>query len=243
MTAVRALIAILIAFVLGYLAPPSAPAGTMSRLDIPAALFFAVFFGILAFTAIDRRQRLKEAIATELNKLRRVYHLGKNLGQAPHHRGWFTELHGFIYDYLGTFEKFSLSEYDKGNALFRKIAYHVYTVPELKEVKEQVLYEELLDATAIVSDARQRVMSLHKSRYTNHHWFEVLLVIVLFVASVLGATTALPASRLMSALTLSLGFLLALAFLTHDTWTERGDKALAKEYVKNIARLELRRQE
>jgi len=242
MTVLRSLAAALAAFVLAYLTPAGAPLSVLSRLDLPAVVIFVALFGMLAFTAVDRRQRLKEAIALELNKIRRVYHLGKNLGAAPHLRGWFTDLHGYIYDYLGTFEKFDLRDYDKGNALFRKIAYHLYTVPELKEVKEQVLYDELLDASAIVSDARQRVMALHRSRFTHHHWFELLLAILLFVAAVLAGTTTAPYSRLISALTLGSGFLLALTFFTHDIWTEEGDKLLAKEYVKNIARLELRRE-
>jgi len=241
MNNLRVLIALVVAFALAYLTPPGSPLSTLARFDIPAVILFAAVFGMVAFTAITRRENLKEAVAIELNKLRRIYHLGKNLGAATHLRGWFTDLHGFIYDYLGNFEKYNLSQYDRGNALFRKIAYHVYTVPELKEVKEEVLYGELLDATSVVSDARQRIVSLYKSRYTKSHWFELALVLGLFTAAVLGATTEMSSSRFISAMTLSIGYLLALSFFSHDIWTDEGDATLAKEYVKNIARLELRR--
>jgi hypothetical protein len=241
MKIVRTLIAVLAAYFLAFYLPAAVSLSVLARYDVPVVILFAAVFGVLSFIAIERRERLKEAIATELNKLRRVYHLGKNLGTAPHLRGWFTDLHGYIYDYLGAFEKFDLADYDKGNALFRRIAYHIYTVPELREVKEQVLYNELLDATALISDARQRIATLYKSRYAKSHWFELAALVAVFVATVVSSTAGTWASEFASANILAAGFILALTFFEHDAWTREGDGRLAKEYVRNIARLELRR--
>lgn len=241
MKIVRTLLAVLAAGLLVFSSPASEMYSLWAFLGIAVAVIFAVVFGMLSFVAIERRERLKEAIATELNKLRRVYHLGKNLGTAAHLRGWFTDLHGYIYDYLGAFEKFDLSEYAKGNALFRRIAYHVYTVPEFREVKEQTLYNELLNATAVISDARQKITTLYKSRYTKSHWFELTVLIALFAAAGALAASGPLATRLILACPLASGFILALTFFEHDIWTKEGDRRLAKEYVKNIARLELRR--
>ncbi len=237
----RTAVVVLVAYLIVYYFTPFAPFAMTETIMIPVVIIFSVVFGILTYVAVDRRERLKEAVATELNKIRRIYHLGKNLGASPHLRGWFTDLHGFVYDYLGGFEKYNLSEYDKGNALFRRIAYHVYTVPDLREVKEQVLYTELLAATALVSDARQKIVTLHKSGFTKSHWFELLVLFIIFVVTVIVGTTDRVLSYLVTVNILSAGAILALFFLEHDAWTADEDRILAKEYVKNIARLELRR--
>ncbi len=241
MKLLRTIVAVLVAYLVAYVCPPTAPVQLAGVIVLPVVVIFAVLFGVLVFVAVDRRERLKEAVAIELNKMRRIYHLGKNLGTAPHLRGWFTDLHGFVYDYLGGFEKYDLSEYDKGNALFRRIAYHVYTVPDLREVKEQVLYTELLAATALVSDARQRIVTLHKNGFTKSHWFEFLVMFLVFVATVVAGTADQALSRFASANILATGAILAMFFVEHDAFTKDEDRELAKEYVKDIARLELRR--
>jgi hypothetical protein len=241
MKILRTVVVVLAAYFIVYIFSPMAPVALAGVIVTPVIIIFAVGFGILTFIAVDRRERLKEAVATELNKMRRIYHLGKNLGASPHLRGWFTDLHGFVYDYLGGFEKYDLSEYDKGNALFRRIAYHVYTVPDLREVKEQVLYTELLAATALVSDARQKIVTLQKSGFIQSHWLELLVLFVIFVVTVVLGTADLALSRFVSANILAAGAILAMFFVEHDAFTMDEDMALAKEYVKNIARLELRR--
>jgi hypothetical protein len=241
MKIISTLIAILVAYLLAFAYEPSPLAGTAGNLLIPLAVIFAAVFGLLAYVSISRRERLKEETAKELNKLRRIYHLGKNLGTAPYLRSWFTDLHGFIYDYLGAFAKFDLSDYEKGNAFFRRIAYHVYTLPELHEVKEQVLYDELLEATSDVSNARQKIATLYRIRYANSHWFELIALVLSFTVSAVIAIADSLLSRILTANLLVAGYVLMLTFLFHDLWTKPGDRRLADEYVKNIARLELRR--
>jgi hypothetical protein len=238
---IRVLLAVLAAYALAYGFAPYFPASLPVAAALPMAIIFTAVFGILAQIAISRRERLKEATATELNKLRRIYHLGKNLGTAPYLRSWFTDLHGFIYDYLGGFEKFDLSDYEKGNPLFRRIAYHVYTVPTLHEVKEEVLYDELLEATAAVSDARQKIATLYRIRYSYSHWLELLLLLIAFTASVVASVADGGVFRFLAANLLAGGYILAHTFFAHDIWTKDGDRRLAQDYVKNITRLELRR--
>ena len=241
MKLLRTVVVVLAAYLIAYIFTPMAPVALAGIIVIPVIILFAVVFGILAYVAVDRRERLKESVATELNKMRRIYHLGKNLGASPHLRGWFTDLHGFVYDYLGGFEKYDMAGYDKGNALFRRIAYHVYTVPDLREVKEQVLYSELLAATAIVSDARQKIVTLNKSGFAKSHWFELAVMFAIFAVTVVAGMADLSLSRFVTANILAAGAMLALFFVEHDAMTSDEDMALAKEYVKNIARLELRR--
>lgn len=241
MKILRTLLAALVAYFLAFIFAPQTTIKLAEPVGIAVIIIFTAVFGLLSYVAISRRERLKEDVATELNKIRRIYHLGKNLGVSPYLRNWFTDLHGFIYDYLGGFEKYDLSEYEKGNALFRRIAYHVYTVPELREVKEQVLYNELLQATSVVSDARQKIATIYRIRYARSHWPELVLLALVFTVTVLATAVDAPLSRLLTANVLAAGYILMITFLNHDLWTSGSDKQLAMDYVKNIARLELRR--
>jgi hypothetical protein len=111
----------------------------------------------------------------------------------------------------------------------------------LREVKEEVLYQELLAATAVVSDARQRIFTLRKSGYARSHWLELGMIFIIFAAIVIASASSELVSRLAAGAILSSGSLLVLTFLEHDLLTKESDRKLSMEYIKNIARLELRR--
>jgi hypothetical protein len=151
---------------------------------VALAIFFAAFFlpahgawpvtvgflaAILAATAMApaavqgylRRNRLRATIARELTKLRRVYHLGRHLGESSETmRPWFTELHGRLYNYLSFFGSKEYAGYDSTDKLFRQVSYHVYGIPEPTSAKQQQLYAELLDSVAEAAEAREQLKSL-----------------------------------------------------------------------------------
>ncbi len=233
---------ILAAFILTYLIPSFAPLALFSGFDFAASVLFAAIFGAFSILAISRRERLKETIAMELNKIRRIYHLGKNLSGGEYIRAWFTQLHGFVYEYLGSFEKNSIIKYDQNNAAFRKLAYHIYAIPEIREVKEEALYNGLLKAAGEVSEARQKVSSLLKARFYSNHWFELLIALILFVVTILSSASDNTGARFVTFATLSLGLLLAEFYFEHDFLSEETARHLADEYVDNIGRLELKRE-
>jgi hypothetical protein len=241
MRLIRPALVIVVAYVLAYSLLAIAPLAAFSRFDVGASVLFAAIFGIFAALAISRRERLKGTVALELNKIRRIYHLGKNLSGGDYIRAWFTQLHGFVYDYLSSFQQRSLADYEQGNAAFRKMAYHIYALPEIREVKEEALYNELLVAAGEVSEARQKIGSLLKARFYANHWFELSIALILFVISVLTATSDASGSRFTTFATLALGLLLALIYFDHDFLSAENGRALAAEYVKNIGRLELKR--
>jgi hypothetical protein len=238
---IRPALVVLVAYVLTYSIPAIAPLAAFSRFDVSAAVLFTAIFGIFAALAISRRERLKGMVAVELNKIRRIYHLGKNLSNGAYIRAWFTQLHGFVYEYLGSFEQKSLADYEQGNVTFRKMAYHIYTLPEIREVKEEALYGELLAATGEVSEARQKISSLLRAHFYVSHWFELSVALVLFAVCILSATSDAAGSRFITFATLALGLLLAEIYFDHDFLSAESGRALASEYVKNIGRLELKR--
>jgi hypothetical protein len=209
-----------------------------AELAAAAVVSTAVMLGFSAHRALSRRDDLAEEIAIELNKLRRVYHLGKNLG-GERHRLWFTELHGHLYAYLTAFDKKDFSQYAQTNGAFRKFSYHLYQIPSLDTEKERVLYRELLEAAGQVAGARQRIQELWNGGMSGALWNVALSMVVLSAVAVRMAMG--PSDQNVAVLVIAtLGC--ATVFLRGaDDLRSMGGGDLAKRYVENIARLELSR--
>src|SRR5688572_23140816 len=166
------LIVFVLAFAIVLLGPVQAGSPELAAAGV---VLTGVILGFSAHRALSRRDDLTEEIAIELNKLRRVYHLGKNLG-GERHRQWFTELHGHLYGYLTAFDKKNFSHYQETNGAFRKFSYHLYQIPSLDTEKERVLYRELLEAAGQVAGARQRIQELWHGGMSKGLWNLVLLM-------------------------------------------------------------------
>lgn len=225
-------------FLLAFLAPVSAGSAALAA---GAVVVSGVLLGVAASRAFARRDALSEQIALELNKIRRVYHLSKNLGEEPRHRQWFTELHGALYGYLTAFDKKDFSRYQETNGAFRKMSYHLYKIAGLETEKERVLYRELLDAAGEVAGARQRIQDLWNGGIAPQQWNAMLAAAVLSSAAVLMAMG--PSDRFVAALVVSALGCAVMAVRDIDAMHDLADADLSKRYVENIARLELRRDE
>jgi hypothetical protein len=199
--------------------------------------------GVFFFQAADRRNAMFTAVFLELNKLRRIYHIAKNLSVADHRfRSWFTDLHGHLHAYLGFFDHGDLRRYKESNQFFRKLSYHIYTVPDLQTAKESALYEDLLGTTSLVAETRQRIKEFLMRRMSAYSWVTLLLIVAVYVASVLaslgeGATERLIAGAGIAAVMLAVDLLWEMDMLTADLadW--------ARRYVTNIAKLEYRHED
>jgi hypothetical protein len=209
-----------------------------AELAAAAVVLTGVIVGFSAHRAVSRRDDLAEEVAVELNKLRRVYHLGKNLG-GERHRQWFTELHGHLYGYLTSFDKKSFSQYQETNGAFRKFSYHLYQIPSLDTEKERVLYRELLEAAGMVAGARQRIQELWNGGMSSPLWNVVLLMAALSAAAVRMAMG--PPDRYVAFLVIAALGCAVVYLRGADDLKSMGGGDLAKRYVENIARLELSR--
>lgn len=205
------------------------------------ALFAAGTVLVLLAEASARRTKLLESVRAEMNKLRRIYHLAKNLaGDDATYRVWFTELHGYIYSYLGGFSGKSLDQYDELNTAFRLISYHVYTVPELDTRKRESLFKDLLATTSSVSEARQQIKELWDNRLSAYGWMSVLLLAFAFIGSTVLAAGDTQSSRIAAGV--AIASMLVVVDLLWETDTLKDEKkAVAKGYLDNMGRLELRR--
>ena len=207
------------------------------------AVLFGVTTAFLIQIAAERRRELFSTVFIELNKLRRIYHISKNLaGTAPRFRTWFTDLHGHIYAYLSAFSGRDLTQYKQTNAAFRKVSYHIYTIPELETSKEEALFNDLLTTTGIVAESRQRIKELLISRLSPYSWVVVLLMLVGFLISVAVAFADTSAGRLVAGV--EAGVALLAVDLLWELDTMGSDlKSWAKRYVDNVGKLELGRKD
>jgi hypothetical protein len=210
-------------------------------LDAAIAVFSGIIIAILISHALERRRMLMESVRTELNKLRRLYHLSKTLAEgSPKLRAWFTDLHTFLYGYHAMFTGKNFDAYDQFNAEFRKLSYHMYELPALETMKEQVLYTDILSTTATVAEARQRIKELWDERFSTYVWVSVLLMAAATIlAASLGLADALDSRLAGAAVIVSVLLAVDLLWKIDSMRSER--KALAKRYVENVARLQLGR--
>ncbi len=237
MTVLKRMIVIaVLALVAAFLAPVAAgSAGLAAAALIAGGLLLA----LVLQRALRRYDQLGEWVAIELNKLRRVYHLGRNLGGESRHRQWFTDLHGFLYGYLMAFDKKRFSQYQETNQQFRKLSYHLYQIPGLETEKERVLYRDLLEAAGEVAAARQRIQQLWNGGLPPRVWQGLLATAAAAALAIFSAMG--PSDRFTAAFALTVlggGVLLARGA---DNLSNLAGEDVSKRYVENIARLELKR--
>lgn len=202
----------------------------------------AIILSVLLLYSLNRRHQLFESVRVELNKIRRIYHLSKNLAAtSTEFRAWFTELHGYVYGYLNLFgEKNWETDRDEFNAAFRKVSYHIYTVPELKTKKEEMLYEDLLRSTGMVAEARQKNIELFDSGFTSYAWLAILFMVAgSIMAVVMSADNSIAFRFIGGTAVASILVILDVVSKVDSLSNER--YFLAHRYVENIARLELKR--
>jgi hypothetical protein len=214
-----------------------------ATINIAVAVIYAAVVSVILGQAAGRRAKLLDAVRLELNKLRRLYHISKNLaaGSQERFRVWFTDVHGHLYGYLGFFTGKDFSAYDDSNIAFRKLSYHIYTIPEVESRKEQALFDDILRTTGQIAEARQQIKELWDNRLSAYAWTSLLLLTGAFIV-----TTAFAAGDSFAARTAA-GAAFAVALLVLDLIWEIDTLAaeknvMAGRYVSNLAKLELKRE-
>lgn len=213
------------------------------RHDIAAGILTGLVLVYFIQQAYDRKRQLLMTVYLELNKLRRIYHLSKNLSVMDQKfRVWFTDLHGYLCEYMNFFSENSFRDYSKSNAAFRKVSYHIYKIPEVETNKENALFNELLRTAAMVAESRQHIKELRKSRLPFYAWVTVIFVVAGFIATVYVSTVDVCASRLTGAVLVAIA-LLAVNMLWELDSPGSDAKDFARRYVNNIGKLQLEREE
>lgn len=232
----KILLAVIAIFAIVYAVPVSGGSALYASVAVIGTMFM---LAMMFLRSMRREDELNEWMALELNKVRRMYHLGKNLGESAHLRPWFTELHGYVYGYLTAFENKDFSQYQETNADFRKLSYHVYQIPELATEKERSLFNELLDAAGTVAGARQHIKQLWEGNFPRNVWAMVVVMGVAAWGAVLLSIGTV--DRPVAALMLVVMEISALLVWDMDRMSTVSGNEMAAKYVENIARLELSR--
>lgn len=232
--------------VAGFVAGAMIPAyddSSAATINIAIAVVYAAFVSVILTMVTSRRGKIFDAVRLELNKLRRLYHISKNLSSfAPERfRVWFTDLHGHLNGYLGFFSGKDFGEYDSSNAAFRKLSYHVYTLPELESRKEQALFEDILHTTAQVAEARQQIKELWDNRLSGYMWTVLMLMTATFMVSTGFATSDTLGGRVSAGAAFAVALLVVDLLWEVDTMSSERH-GMAKRYADNLAKLELKRE-
>lgn len=241
LTIIRLVLIAVVSYLLVLLLPEMSRAGS-ARVDTVPAILTAVVIGFLIFHAADKRRNLLQTVNLELNKLRRIYHLSKNLTNVDNqrYRSWFTVLHRNLYQYMNGFSERDFSRYEDSNKDFRELSYHIYMIPDLRSNKEESLYDELLRTIAIVAESRQQIKQSQDSRLSAYAWVIVLLLVLNVLVAAWLSTSDMDVSKLATALVF-MGFLFAVDLLWEVDTLSSERKEIANRYVENIGRIELRR--
>ena len=230
---------IMASFALAFVVPALADTSAMT-LSITFSIVFAAILVTLLLQAANRRKQLFDATRTELNKLRRMYHISKNLSVAApeRYRSWFTDVHGYLQAYLMHFSGKDFSAYDSSNAAFRKLSYHIYTIPSVETRKEAALFEDLLRTTATVAESRQQIQELWAHRMSSYLWMILASLAAGYVFTALLVVDDTLISRLAGGVVVLAG-VLALDLLWQIDAMSSDRDIMAKRYVDNLGKLEL----
>ncbi len=198
-------------------------------------ILFAIVVAFVMTVTLERRRGIDEAVAIELNKVRRIYHLALHIAKVggPETKRWFRTVEHEIAAYHDLFRDKDFADYGKGNARFRKITYAIYGLPALTSAYNTELYYTLLEAAGSATEAREHIRAKLEAGIGRFQWFTILFITVLFGTIIAAVGEQEPLVRLASAaVNVALVLMLQLVY-EHDHFNPRKRRALADLYVRN----------
>ncbi|GMU25726.1 hypothetical protein KJZ71_04420 [Patescibacteria group bacterium] len=202
-------------------------------------ILYAIIVGFLMSIAIQRKQTLDHDISLELNKIRRMYHLGLHLAREESRlEPWFTELKEHLHAYLGMFREVSFQVYERGSDLFRSVTYTVYRLPADHTPYNRELYLSLLDATATVTEAREDIRSKKDQTIGYFQWLVILVVTLTFSWLITSAVPPSPNARIVAAIIVFNLFLVLDLLYEYDRFNDKKLRYIADKYATNLDHLE-----
>jgi len=206
--------------------------------SVNIGILYAIIVGFLMSLSLTRKQLVEEKIGIELNKIRRMYHLSFHIAMAnPELKAWQMTFVDAMKSYLGMFCTRSFREYEKGDALFRRMTYAIYELPSFAKRHgsyNSELYQFLLETTSAATEARQLIKS-KKDDYIGHFQWGVILVITVTFAWIMTAATPHELIPRFVTTVVIFNLFLALDLLNeYDRINDKKSRALADLYVQNL---------
>ena len=202
-------------------------------------ILYAVIVGFLMSITLTRRQSLDEYIALELNKIRRIYHLGLHIAKEnPKLAQWFNELSAALFLYLKQFEVDGLSNYEKGGSYFRKVTYCIYGLPLQSKSYNSDLYGALLDAASSVTEAREQISSVKNNRIGHFQWTVSIIIALTFCWIIALSTPSDAYARVVTTIVIFNVLLMLLLLYEYDQMNEKKKAYFANLYANNLNSVE-----
>ena len=200
---------------------------------------YAILMGFLMSIAIQRRRALDEHISQELSKIRRIYHIALHMTKdSPKLAPWFKALTENLQAYLTLFRSVSFAFYEHGNPLFRNVTYTIYGLPSKKLKYNAELYHQLLEASSLVTNARQYIRAI-KDQYIGYFQWTVIFIVTLTFSWILAASTPNdPAARFMAVMVIFNILLVQDLLYEYDRLNDKKLHYLADLYAMNLSDVE-----
>ncbi len=240
-TYIRILLVLFISVLFVALIPYGGPenASFLSNQLFNVGFLFGITAGFMISISLARKQAIEEYISLELNKIRRMYHLGYHLSLAePQLRPWFKGLRAELDAYLGGFQEHQFYRYEEGNQAFRRVTYAVYGLPKLGIPYNADLYASLLDAAGTTTEAREYIRSKKNAYIGRFQWLVIIILAVTFAVILAGATKPDLLSRVASAVVIFNLYLVLHLLFEYDHPNKKKNRILSDRYVKNAVAFE-----
>jgi len=146
-------------------------------------LLFAILVGFFITDLWSRFQRIRESVAVEVSGLQTYYLFVQILGKFPRHKEWAKKQQELIDKYVREFFYVEWSNYEKIDPYFNAIIKSLGDVKELKTIKEDETYANLLPLLNEITTAREKLFMFGKDRLNKMEWGVLLFLTVILVFS------------------------------------------------------------
>lgn len=201
---------------------------------VNVGLLFAIIAGFLMMITLNKKQLLSNYVSTELNKIRRMYHLAKNIAEiTPAAELWFKEVDQALSHYFDLFRRKDFRSYEEGNELFRAVTYAIYRLPLSVKSYNSELYTALLQTAGEATEAREHIRSYKDSSIGFFQWASIIIVAVSFAIIIALAIPQDSGAMWIGGMVIFNLFLMIQLLYEYDRINKRKGKSIARVYLEN----------
>jgi hypothetical protein len=206
---------------------------------INVGVLYAIIIGFIMSLSLSRKHELMEYILLELNKLRRMHHIALHLSKADASlQIWFTLVRDRIREYLGLFRHMPFHDYANGNAVFRRLTYTIYDLPQQSAAYNHQLYEALLEAAGSATEAREHIRAKKDDDIGYFQWGVILFVAIVFSVIIAAGTPLETYHRTVSGIVIFCLFLALQLIYEYDQSNDKKQSYLTGLYLQNLENIE-----
>jgi len=166
----------IIMFLLAFVLPGLGDSQTVQTILTVLGILFGIIVGFYITALYSRFERIRENVAIEVSSWARIYSFSKILGNYPRNKKWFNELVELIDAYLIKWIDQEWETYQETDPEFLKVNDHFLKLKEIKTIKESEAYANVLATLNGLSEAREKLIMLGKSKLKALEWSTVIIL-------------------------------------------------------------------